>query len=63
MESLQLSVVAGALEAHGLANAGARDMLVEGGAAGVRLDFGARAGAGSVTTLTAADANVIAESP
>jgi len=39
MESLQLSVGAGALEAHGLANAGARDMLVEGGAAGVRLDF------------------------
>jgi hypothetical protein len=39
MELLKLSVGAGALEAHGLGNAGASDMLVEGGAAGVQLDF------------------------
>jgi len=39
MELLKLSVGAGAVEAHGLANAGAGDMLVEGGAAGVQLDF------------------------
>lgn len=39
MELLQMSVGAGALEAAGLANAGASDVLVEGGAAGVKLDF------------------------
>ena len=40
MEMLHLSVGAGALEAEGLANAGAGKILVEGGAAGVKLDFG-----------------------
>jgi hypothetical protein len=40
MSMLKLSVGAAALEARGLANASASEMLVEGGAAGVQLDFG-----------------------
>ena len=39
MSMLKLSVGAAALEARGLANASATEMLVEGGAAGVQLDF------------------------
>ena len=39
MSMLKLSVGAAALEARGLANASASEMVVEGGAAGVQLDF------------------------
>jgi hypothetical protein len=40
MDLLKLGVRAGAVEAHGLANAAFEQMRVEGGAAGVQLDFG-----------------------
>ena len=42
MSMLKLSVGAAALEARGLANASASEMVVEGGAAGVQLDFDGR---------------------
>ena len=40
MDLLRLGIGAGAVEARGLANAAFEQMRVEGGAAGVQLDFG-----------------------